>query len=102
MTRERLRKLCDQGIHLALIAMLLVIPLVFYTYAYDVFEYNKITAFRLLTLLALLAYFTKTLLIGREPVKASPLKASSPLLIISCYFSWSTSTCAISTTRASF
>jgi putative inorganic carbon (HCO3(-)) transporter len=73
MTRERLRSLCDQGVHLALIAMLLVIPLVFYTYAYDVFEYNKITAFRLLTLLALLAFFTKRLLLAKEPIKASPL-----------------------------
>ncbi|NTV52701.1 MAG: tetratricopeptide repeat protein [Candidatus Firestonebacteria bacterium] len=73
MTRERLRRLCDQGIHLSLIAMLLVIPLVFYTFAYDVFEYNKITAFRLLSLLALLAYLTKQLLLSREPVKASPL-----------------------------
>ncbi len=73
MTRERLRYLCDQSIHLALIALLIVVPLVFYTYAYDVFEYNKLTAFRLFTLLGLLAYLTKIMLAGSEAVKPSPL-----------------------------
>jgi hypothetical protein len=50
MTKGRLNTLCEQGIQIALMAMLLIVPLVFYTKTHDVFELNKITAFRIFTL----------------------------------------------------
>lgn len=91
MTRDRLRFLCDRGVELALLGMLLVVPLVFYTQTHDVFETNKLAAFRLFTLLALLAYLTKMLLAGGEKIRISPLAYPVALVGLSSLLStlWS-------------
>ncbi len=73
MTKGRLQNLCEQGIQMALMAMLLIVPLVFYTKTHDVFELNKITAFRIFTLMAFMAYLTKVFLAGGDRLRPSPL-----------------------------
>lgn len=73
MTKEQLRDFFYHGQLLALLAMLIVVPLVFYTYTHDVFEFNKLTAFRIFTLLALLAFMARALLLGGVTLRASSL-----------------------------
>jgi len=73
MTHARLRSLCDQALQLSLLALLVVVPLVFYTSTHDVFEINKITAFRIFTLLGLLAFLTRTLLAGGFTLRLTAL-----------------------------
>jgi len=80
MTRERFNALCNQGILLSLMAMLLVVPLIFYTFTHDVFEFNKLTAFRLFVLMALMAFMTKLLLVGGGRLRPSPLWP--PILLV--------------------
>jgi len=60
--------------------LLVVVPLVFYTYTHDVFEFNKLTAFRLFTLLALLAFLTKALLTGGVKLRPAPL--TYPVILV--------------------
>ncbi|MBN1594874.1 O-antigen ligase family protein [candidate division FCPU426 bacterium] len=73
MTKNQLQFLGDQGVMLSLMAMLLVVPLIFFTFTHDVFELNKLTAFRLLTLTALLAYMSKVFIAGGMRWRPSPL-----------------------------
>ncbi|MCD4814142.1 O-antigen ligase family protein [bacterium] len=87
MTKERLRLICNQGILLSLMAMLLVVPLVFYTKTHDVFEFNKLTAFRIFLLMASLAYLTKVLLLGKETIRSSALWPPIALIGISSLLS---------------
>jgi len=71
MTRDKLLLWCNLGIQFSLMAMLLIVPLVFFTYTHDVFETNKITAFRILTLLAFAAFLTRWLLLKQEQHRPS-------------------------------
>lgn len=80
MTRERLSTLCDQAARLALTGLLLVVPLVFYTQTHDVFETNKLAAFRLFTLAAALAVLTRALLV--RDLRWRPSALAWPLVLI--------------------
>lgn len=73
MTRLELGQRLRQSQNLALMAMLLLVPLVFFTYAHDVFELNKLTLLRLFTLLALLGWAAEILLLGDWRLPASAL-----------------------------
>jgi putative inorganic carbon (HCO3(-)) transporter len=81
MTRERLQAFCDQGVRITLMAMLLVVPLVFYIYCNDVFETNKLFAFRILTLMALTAFLTRFLLVDSNR-KLRPSLLWPPVLLV--------------------
>ena len=87
MTREKLNQLCNQIILFALMAMLLVVPLIFFTFTHDVFEFNKITALRLFTLIAAMAFMTKVMLVGSFRFRPSPLWGPVILIAISSLLS---------------
>jgi O-antigen ligase/tetratricopeptide (TPR) repeat protein len=80
VTRERLNQLCNQIMLFSLMALLLVVPLVFFTFTHDVFELNKLTAFRIFSLIAFLAFITKVMLVGGFKLRPSPLWG--PVLLI--------------------
>ncbi|MEW6516355.1 MAG: O-antigen ligase family protein [candidate division FCPU426 bacterium] len=73
MTREEWGQWLRQSQHLAVMALLLLVPLVFFTFAHDVFELNKLTVMRLFTLLALLGWAGEILLLGEWRLPASKL-----------------------------
>lgn len=87
MTRLELGERLRQGQHLALMAMLLLVPLVFFTYAHDVFELNKLTLLRLFTLAALLGWAAEILLLGDWRLPSSPLWPSLALVGLSSLLS---------------
>lgn len=87
MTRERLRGYCDTGVQVSLMALFLVVPLAFYTYTHDVFEINKLTAFRFFLLLALGAYLTRLVWVRDLAWRPSSLVPALGLLAASALLS---------------
>ncbi len=82
-TESPLSEAADRlGFALILCALALV-PVWFNIYSYDQFELPKLTLLRIITVLALFAFITKTLLDGRIQYRPTPLDIPMILLLIS-------------------
>lgn len=91
MTTTQVDHLLTKTVKLMLMAMLLIVPLIFYTKTHDVFEFNKITAFRFFTILAAMAFFSRQIIRGSLDLRLSslwpPLAAVGGTALIATLFS---------------